>query len=89
MPTFKYSDKQRESSTSDNLSTIVETVTEALSVKTPKAFYYRGFLARSLPFLYLHLPTSVGDFVMSLLADWFVFKPKALNSNDNKKLKTG
>lgn len=85
-PQFKYTNHQ--STTSKDLSTIVDTVTEALSSKSPQAYYYRGFLARSLPFLYLHMPSAISDMIMSILADWFVFKPQALQKNDCNKTNT-
>lgn len=75
-PKFKY--ENHESNTSADLSSIVNTIVEAVSVKNPQPFYYSGFLARTLPFVYLHLPRILQEPVMKLLAHWFNFEPRAL-----------
>lgn len=77
-PQFKYDN--HESSTNPDLSSIVNTIVKAVSVQSPKPFYYSGFLARSLPFVYLHLPAVLREPVMWVLTDWFKFRPNALKN---------
>ncbi|XP_045207545.2 estradiol 17-beta-dehydrogenase 2-like [Mercenaria mercenaria] len=91
-PEFKY--ENHESSTTPDLSPIVNTIVMAVSVKNPQPFYYSGFLARTLPFVYLHLPSILQEPVMKLLGHWFNFKPEALkqcdkNDRSNKRFKLG
>ena len=68
-----------------NFGEIQNNIADALLSVSPRTCYYNGFLARTLPFLYLHLPSCIGDPVMTLLTDWFVFKPQSLNNNRNSK----
>ncbi|WAR05543.1 DHB2-like protein [Mya arenaria] len=75
-PEFKY--KNHESHTTPDLSSIVDTISYALSVKYPKPFYYSGFLARTLPYVYHYLPPALSDIAVEVLASWFEFKPQAL-----------
>lgn len=81
-PKFKY--ENHESHTTPDLSSIVETIVTAVSVKNPRPFYYSGFLARTLPFVYLHLPTVLQEPLMKMLGHWFYFNPKALNESKVK-----
>nr|KAG5702013.1 hypothetical protein BaRGS_015748 [Batillaria attramentaria] len=61
-----------------DFSGIVSKMEDALLEKTPQAFYYKGLLARSLPYLYLHLPTCIADYVLPPLNTWYKFDPPAL-----------
>ena len=79
IPEFKIAN--HESNTTPDLSSIVDTISHAVSVKTPKPFYYSGFLAKTLPFAYTVLPPVLREPVMKLIADWFVFKPTALQTD--------
>lgn len=68
---------------SSDLTLIVDVMVDALLSKAPRACYYRGFLARSLPFLYTHFPTVVTDPLMKVLGDWFdTVTPKALQKGE-------
>jgi hypothetical protein len=62
-----------------DFSEILNNIRLALLSVSPKSHYYSGFLSRSLPFLYLHLPSCIGDKVMSVMVNWFEFVPKALS----------
>lgn len=83
IPEFKISN--HESNTNPDLTSIVETISQAVSVKQPKPFYYSGFLAKALPFAYTNLPPLLREPVMKLIADWFVFKPNALQNGHSHK----
>ncbi|XP_052060361.1 estradiol 17-beta-dehydrogenase 2-like [Mytilus californianus] len=58
---------------------ILDNINLALLSVSPKSHYYSGLLSRALPFLYLHLPSCIGDRVMSIMVNWFDFVPKALS----------
>ncbi|XP_052285312.1 11-beta-hydroxysteroid dehydrogenase type 2-like isoform X2 [Dreissena polymorpha] len=79
-PTFKM--PNHESKTTPDLSTIVNTILRAVSEDKPQAFYYSGFLARTLPFIYTYLPPVVREPLMKVFAGWFVLKPKALEPKE-------
>ena len=64
-----------------DFSEIINNITLALLSVCPKSHYYSGLLSRSLPFLYLHLPSCIGDPVMSVMGNWFEFVPKALSKD--------
>lgn len=63
---------------SKDLSPVINAMVDGLLSTNPKHVYYTGFLARSLPFLYLHLPSMLREPVMGVLADWFEFQPACL-----------
>ncbi|XP_060083892.1 D-beta-hydroxybutyrate dehydrogenase, mitochondrial-like [Ylistrum balloti] len=75
---IKFKQKNSEEMLSANFSEILNNITDALLSTYPKSYYYNGFLARSLPFLYLHLPAFIGDPIMSILTDWFDFQPNSI-----------
>lgn len=75
---IKFKQKNPQDMLSANFSEILNNITDALLSVYPKSYYYNGFLARSLPFLYLHLPSVIGDPIMSVLTDWFDFKPNSV-----------
>lgn len=75
-PEFKIAN--HEANTTPDLTSVVDTILHAVSVKNPKAFYYSGFLARTLPFAYTTLPSFLREPVMKMIADWFVYEPDAL-----------
>ncbi|XP_033758542.1 estradiol 17-beta-dehydrogenase 2-like [Pecten maximus] len=75
---IKFKQKNPQDMLSANFAEILNNITDALLSAYPKSYYYNGFLARSLPFLYLHLPTFISDPIMSVLTDWFDFKPNSV-----------
>lgn len=81
--TFKQ--KNHESFLSSDFTEIISNITDGLLSTNPKTYYYSGFLARTLPFLYLHLPSSLSDPLMNVLVNWFDFKPKCLYSGRDPK----
>lgn len=85
-PTFKIAN--HEANTTPDLTSIVDTISHAVSVKNPKAFYYSGFLAKTLPFAYTILPSFLREPVMKLIADWFVYKPDALQKQNSTSAKS-
>ncbi|KAL5020170.1 hypothetical protein ScPMuIL_003062 [Solemya velum] len=79
-----YAKPKTEALLSPDLSPILDALVDALLSKSPKAYYYRGIFSRALPFLYLHLPTTLGDLVMKVIGDWFISKPLALQKSSKK-----
>ncbi|XP_060601959.1 D-beta-hydroxybutyrate dehydrogenase, mitochondrial-like isoform X2 [Ruditapes philippinarum] len=82
-PVFKFNN--HESTTSADLSSIVNTIVKAVSEKNAQPFYYSGFMAKTLPFVYLHLPSILQEPAMNILAQWFKFLPKALREEKTVK----
>ncbi|KAK7106660.1 retinol dehydrogenase 7-like [Littorina saxatilis] len=68
-----------------DFSGIVYKMTDALLEKHPQAFYYKGLLARSLPFLYLHTPTCIADLFYPTFVTWYNFHPPCMKKQDGKK----
>ncbi|XP_076457705.1 short-chain dehydrogenase/reductase family 9C member 7-like [Babylonia areolata] len=58
-----------------DFSGIVHKMTDALLEQSPKDIYYKGVLARSLPFLYLHTPTPIADLFLPAFVTWYKFDP--------------
>ncbi|KAK3699666.1 hypothetical protein RRG08_062457 [Elysia crispata] len=54
---------------------------DALLSKHPRPFYYKGMLARSLTWLYLHSPSCVWDLIMPKIADFYYFPVRALEED--------
>lgn len=71
-----------------DFSGVVDKMADALLEKSPKAFYYKGFLARSIPFLYLHLPTAISDLIVPTLTKWYKFDPPGIHKISNGQIKT-
>ncbi|XP_048777810.2 estradiol 17-beta-dehydrogenase 2-like [Ostrea edulis] len=76
---IKFKQKNRDRFLSAEFSDICQNIEDALLSPRPHSRYYSGFLAKSLPFVYLYLPTWLSDPLMNILANWFEFKPKMLN----------
>ncbi|XP_050416527.2 11-beta-hydroxysteroid dehydrogenase type 2 isoform X1 [Patella vulgata] len=74
----KFKMPDHESVLNSDLTSILDAMVDALLSHDPQPWYYRGLLSRCLPFLYLHLPTFIGDQIIKLMADWFDFMPQAL-----------
>lgn len=68
---------------SKDLSPVINAMVDGLLSANPKQIYYKGFLARSLPFLYFHLPRVLRGPVMGVLADWFEFHPACLEDDQS------
>ncbi|XP_059140509.1 retinol dehydrogenase 7-like [Physella acuta] len=56
-----------------DFSGITDCMADALLSTYPKPYYYKGLIARSIPFLYLHLPPWMWSLVMPYLSDNFIF----------------
>ncbi|BFZ14161.1 hypothetical protein BsWGS_17200 [Bradybaena similaris] len=67
-----------------NFSPIINCITDALLATHPKPYYYKGLMARSLPFLYLHLPSCLWDLVMPYYSSFYHFPIQALASDKNQ-----
>jgi len=63
-----------------DFSSIVHMMAEALLEKCPKAFYYKGLLARSLPYIYAHTPTCIADLFYPTFVSWYKFDPPAMKT---------
>ncbi|KAK3107087.1 hypothetical protein FSP39_006862 [Pinctada imbricata] len=82
---IRFKADNHESFLSAQFTELIDNVTDALLSTSPKSYYYSGFLSKALPFIYLHLPTWLSDPIMSVLVNWFEFKPKMLYSQREKK----
>uniref|UniRef100_A0A0B7B0L5 11-beta-hydroxysteroid dehydrogenase type 2 n=1 Tax=Arion vulgaris TaxID=1028688 RepID=A0A0B7B0L5_9EUPU len=72
-----------------DFSSIINCITDALMSTHPKATYYKGLMARSLPFLYLHLPSCMWDLIMPHISSFYDFPVQALiNDNTSASSKT-
>ncbi|XP_076110342.1 estradiol 17-beta-dehydrogenase 2-like isoform X1 [Mytilus galloprovincialis] len=76
---IKHKIKDPEAYLNPDFTEILDNIKLALLSVSPKSHYYSGLLSRALPFLYLHLPSCIGDRVMLIMANWFDFVPKALS----------
>ena len=68
---------------SEDLSPVINAMVDGLLSTNPKQVYYKGFLARSLPLVYLHLPRIIREPIMGVLADWFEFQPACLEDDQS------
>ncbi|CAL1544397.1 unnamed protein product [Lymnaea stagnalis] len=64
---------------SPDFSAITDCMADALLATHPKPTYYKGLIARSLPFLYLHLPSCLWDAIMPFFSDNYLFPIHALH----------
>ncbi|KAL8577809.1 hypothetical protein ACOMHN_054559 [Nucella lapillus] len=67
--------KDYETLLNPDFSGIVGKMADALLERSPKDFYYKGLLARSLPYLYHHTPSSIAQFLLPPLLTWFRYEP--------------
>lgn len=67
---------------STDISPVINAMIDGLLSTNPKPIYYKGFLARSLPFLYYHLPSPLREPVIGIFTDWFDFQPSCLQDVD-------
>nr|XP_022321297.1 retinol dehydrogenase 7-like [Crassostrea virginica]XP_022321298.1 retinol dehydrogenase 7-like [Crassostrea virginica]XP_022321299.1 retinol dehydrogenase 7-like [Crassostrea virginica] len=72
---IKFKQKNRDDFLSAEFTDICYNIEDALLSTNPKTHYYSGFLAKSLPFIYLYLPIWLSDPIMSILVNWFEFNP--------------
>lgn len=63
---------------STDISPVINAMIDGLLSTQPKPIYYKGFLARSIPFIYSHLPSPLREPVVGILTDWFEFQPICL-----------
>ncbi|KAH9504254.1 Retinol dehydrogenase 7, partial [Bulinus truncatus] len=68
---------------SPDFSSITDCMVDALLSTHPKPFYYKGLIARTLPFLYLHLPLFIWDAIMPFLSDNYLFPVQALHTDSD------
>ncbi|KAK6963616.1 retinol dehydrogenase 7 [Biomphalaria glabrata] len=74
---------------SPDFSGIIDCMVDALLSSQPRPIYYKGLIARSLPFLYLHTPSFIWDAIMPYFSDNYLFPVQALledNFEQNSKL---
>ncbi|GFO11056.1 estradiol 17-beta-dehydrogenase 2 [Plakobranchus ocellatus] len=62
-------------------SSVVECMADALLSHHPRPMYYRGLMARSLCWLFLHCPSCVWDLLAPHIADFYHFPVQALEGN--------
>lgn len=68
-----------------DFSGIIHKMTEALLETSPKDFYYKGLLARSLPFLYLHTPSSIARLFLAPFVTHYKFDPPMMRGKAHGK----